>query len=291
MIKDAKNGKRYFMKTDKFLIHSDTLSYSEIVGNLTANWAGKELHYLDETDSTNIDAKQYAHKGAPHGTVIVADMQTAGRGRKGKTWQSPAGKAIYMTILLRPDFSPDKVSMLTLVMGLSVAQAVAEIPGLNPGIKWPNDIVIDQKKICGILTEMEVQAEDASYVVVGVGINVNNSSPDEFPEEIRQTATSLKIASGASYSRAALIGRVLYYFEKNYDTFVSSLDLSGLMEDYHKYLLNKDAEVKVLDPKGPYIGIARGINEAGELLVEKENGEVISVYAGEVSVRGLYGYV
>ena len=263
----------------------------DIGNNLTTKWAGKALYYLDETGSTNVDAKQYAREGSPHGTVVVADMQTAGRGRKGKTWQSPAGSSIYMTILLRPDFSPDKASMLTLVMGLSVAQAVAEIPDLHPGIKWPNDIVINQKKICGILTEMEVQEEDASYVVVGVGINVNNSSPEEFPEEIRQAATSLKIEAGRSHSREALLARVLYYFEKNYDTFVSSLDLSGLMEDYHKYLLNKDAEVKVLDPKGTYTGIARGINAAGELLVEKENGEVISVYAGEVSVRGVYGYV
>lgn len=272
-------------------MHSDVFSHSAIKDHLTTKWAGKELHYLNETDSTNMDAKRYAQAGAPHGTVIVTDMQTAGRGRKGKTWQSPAGKAIYMTILLRPDFSPDKASMLTLVMGLSVAQAVAEIPGLNPGIKWPNDIVIDQKKICGILTEMNTQAEDTRYVIVGVGINVNNNSPEDFPEEIRQTATSLKIESGTSYSRAALLGRVLYYFEKNYDTFVSFLNLSGLMEDYHKYLLNKDAEVKVLDPKGTYTGIARGINAAGELLVEKENGEVVSVYAGEVSVRGVYGYV
>ena len=279
------------MKTDERTEDSDVFSHREIMNSLTTDWAGKELHYLDETDSTNMDAKQYAREGAPHGTVVVADMQTAGRGRKGKTWQSPAGKAIYMTILLRPDFSPDKASMLTLIMGLSVAQAVAEIPDLHPGIKWPNDIVIDQKKICGILTEMEVQAEGASYVVVGVGINVNNNSPDEFPEEIRQVATSLKIESGRSHSRAALIGRVLSYFEKNYDTFVSSLDLSAVIEDYHKFLLNKDAEVRVLDPKGTYTGIARGINVAGELLVEKENGEITPVYAGEVSVRGLYGYV
>ncbi len=269
----------------------DILSSSEIASRLTTKWAGQKLYYYDETDSTNIDAKRCAEEGAPHGTTVIANMQTAGRGRRGRMWQSPPGSAVYMTIMLKPDFAPDKASMLTLVMALSVADAIAETIGLQAGIKWPNDVVVNSKKVCGILTEMNVESDYIQYVVIGVGINANNGSLEEFPEEIRQTATSLKIESGVHISRAALIERVLFHFEKNYDIFVSSLDLSELMEAYDKRLLNLDAEVRVLDPKGEYSGIAKGINSSGELLVEKEDGSIAQVYAGEVSVRGVYGYV
>lgn len=269
----------------------DVLSKGEIASRLTTKWAGRSLYYLDETGSTNIDAKRYAEDGAGHGTVIVADMQRSGKGRRGRMWQSPPGSAIYMTIILKPDFLPDKASMLTLVMALSVAGGIAETTSLTAGIKWPNDIVVNKKKVCGILTEMNTEQDYIQYVVIGVGINVNNAEPEEFPEEIRQTATSLRIEMGDKVIRAALIERVLLNFERNYDTFVRTLDLSGLMKTYNEHLLNLDAEVKVLDPKGEYTGIARGINETGELLVEKEDGAVVEVYAGEVSVRGLYGYV
>ena len=275
----------------RLLESPDILSESEILSRLTTDWAGRTLHYFNETGSTNIDAKRYAEEGAPHGTTIVAEMQTAGRGRRGRLWQSPAGSAIYMTILLKPQFIPDKASMLTLVMALSVADAIVEVTGLSAGIKWPNDIVVNKKKVCGILTEMNAELDYIQYVVIGVGINVNNNNPEEFPEEIRQTATSLKIESGMQISRAVLLERVLAHFEKNYNIFTEKLDLSALMEAYDARLLNLNAEVRVLDPKGEYTGIARGINPAGELLVEKENGEVVPVYAGEVSVRGLYGYI
>lgn len=275
----------------RLLESPDILSENEVASRLSTDWAGRTIHYFDETGSTNIDAKRYAEEGAPHGTTVIADMQAAGRGRRGKTWQSPSGSAIYMTILLRPDFMPDKASMLTLVMALSVADAIAEMTGLPTGIKWPNDIVINKKKVCGILTEMNAELDYIQYVVIGVGINVNNNSPEEFPEEIRNRATSLKIESGVQISRAALLERVLAHFEKNYHSFTDTLDLSRLMEAYDARLLNLNAEVKVLDPKGGYTGTARGINPTGELLVEKETGEVISVYAGEVSVRGLYGYI
>ena len=275
----------------RLLESPDILSESEILSRLTTDWAGRTLHYFDETGSTNIDAKRYAEEGEPHGTTVVANMQSAGRGRRGRLWQSPAGSAIYMTILLKPRFIPDKASMLTLVMALSVADAIVEATGLSAGIKWPNDVVVNKKKVCGILTEMNVELDYIQYVVIGVGINVNNNSPEEFPEEIRQTATSLKIESGMQISRAALLERVLAHFEKNYNIFTKTLDLSALMEAYDSRLLNLNAEVRVLDPKGEYTGIARGINPTGELLVEKENGEVVPVYAGEVSVRGLYGYI
>ena len=271
----------------------DILSGSEIVSRLTTKWAGRNLHYFDMTGSTNNDAKRLAEEGDPHGTVVVADIQNTGKGRRGRAWQTLPGTALSFTLLLRPEFAPDRASMLTLVMALSVAQAVEEISDVTAAIKWPNDIVVNKKKICGMLTEMTMTPEmdEIQYVVVGVGININNGSPEEFQEEIRGTATSLKIETGRQINRAELLERVLVRFEDNYETFLGTLDLSKLREAYQKHLQGVGNEVRVLDPAGEYTGISHGINDQGELIVEKENGEKVQVYAGEVSVRGLYGYV
>ena len=268
----------------------DIMDESEIGSRLHTRWAGSELHYYAETGSTNADAKQFAEQGAVHGTLVVADTQTSGRGRRGHSWQSPAGTTIAMSLVCRPDFSPEKASMLTLVMGLAVADAIAEVTGLDTKIKWPNDTVINQKKVTGILTEMSAEPDYIQYVIIGIGINVN-SGIEAFPEEIRDMATSLKIESKKQISRAEIIAAVMKYFENYYEIFCRTQDLSGIREAYHKRLANLNADVKVLDPKGTYPGIARGIDEDGNLLVELSDGTVQKVNAGEVSVRGLYGYV
>lgn len=272
---------------------ADVLSESEIASRLTTKWAGRKLYYLDTTGSTNNDAKRMGEEGEPHGTMVVADIQTAGKGRRGRSWQSLSGTSLSFTILLRPDFAPDKASMITLVMALSVAEAVEETTGTAVGIKWPNDIVMNRKKICGMLTEMTMTPEmdEIQYVVVGAGINVNNASPEEFHEDVRPTATSLRIETGQMYNRAQLLDKVLLRFENNYEIFLETMDLSGLRERYQAHLLNMGAQVRVLDPAGEYTGTAEGIDMQGELIVMKENGERTPVYAGEVSVRGLYGYV
>lgn len=272
---------------------ADAYSASEIASRLQTTWAGRNLHFFASTGSTNPDAKHFAEEGEPHGTIVVADRQTAGRGRRGRSWASPAGTSIYFTIVVRPQFAPDKASMITLVTALSVAQAIEEVTGLPAEIKWPNDIVVHRKKVCGILTEMSMTPEmdEIQFVVAGVGVNTNHDSPEDFPEEIRETATSLKIESGRQIDRAGLLERILARFEGNYDTFVRIEDLSGLREAYQTHLINMDAQVLVLDPAGEYTGIARGISKTGELIVERDNGEQVLVYAGEVSVRGLYGYV
>ena len=272
---------------------TDILSGSEVASRLTTKWAGRKLYYYDVTGSTNNDAKRLAEEGEPHGTVVVADIQNAGKGRRGRAWQTLPGTALSFTLLLRPEFAADKASMITLVMALSVAEAVEEAAGIAATIKWPNDIVVNKKKICGMLTEMTMTPEmdEIQYIVVGAGINVNNGSPDEFQEEIRGTATSLKIETGRRINRAELLGRVLVRFEENYATFLKTLDLSRLRDAYQKHLQGVGAEVRVLDPAGEYTGVSHGINDHGELIVIKENGERVQVYAGEVSVRGLYGYV
>lgn len=266
----------------------DVLSLSELKTRIKTKMAGSHLLYFDVVGSTNIEAKKQAENGAPEGLLVVADKQEAGRGRRGRSWESPAGVNIFMTLLLRPSFSPGKASMITLVMALSVAQAVSEAAGLTAKIKWPNDVVVNKKKVVGILTELTMETDYIQYLVCGVGINVNQMS---FPETIAQTATSLYLEGGRQVNRAGLIEKVMERFEENYEIFLRTEDMSGLTEPYNRLLVNKEERVRVLDPKGEYDGLSRGINKMGELIVEKQDGSVENVYAGEVSVRGIYGYV
>ncbi len=266
----------------------DVLSLSELKTRIKTKMAGSHLLYFDVVGSTNIEAKKQAENGAPEGLLVVADKQEAGRGRRGRSWESPAGVNIFMTLLLRPSFSPGKASMITLVMALSVAQAVSEAAGLTAKIKWPNDVVVNKKKVVGILTELTMETDYIQYLVCGVGINVNQMS---FPETIAQTATSLYLEGGRQVNRAGLIEKVMERFEENYEIFLRTEDMSGLTEPYNRLLVNKEERVRVLDPKGEYDGLSRGINEMGELIVEKQDGSEENVYAGEVSVRGIYGYV
>lgn len=239
-------------------------------------------------DSTNTWGKRLAEEGAPHGTLVVADEQTQGRGRRGRSWQSPKGTNISMTLILRPDLEPARASMLTIVMGLSVAQGLKELLKLPVQIKWPNDAVLNGHKLCGILTEMSAQIDYINYVVVGTGINVNLP---EVPEELKDIATSLLIETGHRVNRAEVIGAVLRAFARNYESFLAAGDLTGLLNAYNEILANRDRQVRVLDPKEPYEGVALGINARGELLVKKADGSISEVYAGEVSVRGLYSYI
>lgn len=263
------------------------------IPDLQTGWAGQHFFYQENTDSTNADAIALAERGAPHGTVAAADAQSAGRGRRGRSWQSPAGVAVYFTILLRPEFSPNKASMITLVMALSAAEAVEEVCGLSAEIKWPNDIVIHGKKVCGILTEMSVKPGTGAieYVVAGVGVNVNQAQREAFSPEIRECATSLLLEGGCVYSREELLRKILERFEENYETFEQAMSLQPLKDAYEARLAGMGGAVRVLDPAGEYTGISRGINSEGELLVEREDKTYVRVYAGEVSVRGLYGYV
>ncbi|MBO5283087.1 MAG: biotin--[acetyl-CoA-carboxylase] ligase [Lachnospiraceae bacterium] len=266
-------------------MNGETLA-GQIEKNTT--WLAKNLFFQEETDSTNEDIKRLAREGAMHGTLAVADMQTAGKGRRGRTWASPKGESVYMSLLLRPECMPDQASALTLVMALAVLEAIEELAPGKSGIKWPNDIVMNSRKVCGILTEMSLEKNAIGYVVVGVGINANQLF---FEEEISATATSIARELGRKIERESLIGRVLYYFEQEYAEYEKTWDLTGLVEKYNTYLLNKDRQVRVLDPKGEYEGTALGINTKGELLVRKKSGDLVEVYAGEVSVRGIYGYV
>ena len=257
-----------------------------IADQIHTKWAGKTVHFAREMDSTNLWIKRLAKVGAPEGTLALAEFQSAGRGRLGRSWEVPEGTSVMMSILLRPKFEPQYAPTLTLVMGMAVAKAVKNL-GFDVSIKWPNDVVVSHKKICGILTEMGVRDGKIDYAVIGVGINVNIK---EFPEEMADKATSLYLESGKEFDRSQIPGLVMEAFEKYYEKFAATCDLSGLKEEYESILANYNQPVRVL-AKEPYEGVARGITDGGELLVEKTDGTIVAVSAGEVSVRGLYSYV
>lgn len=266
----------------------DTIAAREVGSRLTTRRMGKEIRYFTRIDSTNQYAKRLAEEGAPEGTLVIADEQTAGKGRSGRHWVTPPKEAIAFTLILRPKLLPEKISMVTLVMGLSVVNAVNALYGIGAGIKWPNDAVCGGKKLCGILTEMNAEIGEVHYIVIGVGINANLTW---FPEEIRSIATSLRLELGHEVNRAELIAAVMSEFERLYGLFEARGDLKDLREEYNAVCRNEGRPVRVLDPKGAYTGISHGINDRGELLVEQEDGTVRQVGSGEVSVRGIYGYV
>ncbi len=267
---------------------TDRLSGAEIESCIKGGLIGNRVVYFEETDSTNTRAKALAEEGAPEGTLVVAEKQNAGKGRRGRGWSSPPGSGIWMSVILRPDMEPSRASMLTLVAALGVSEGISRVTGIMPGIKWPNDLVLSGKKICGILTEMTTELDSIQYVVIGMGINVNT---DEFPTEIRDRASSLYLESGRTWKRGSLIGAMAHAMGEYYEEFLKVKDLSLLKEEYEKGLVNLNRRVTVLAREGAWDGICRGIDSQGELLVERENGDVRQVLSGEVSVRGIYGYV
>lgn len=248
----------------------------------------KNIRYYKQLDSTNTKISELARDGAEHGTVVVAECQTAGKGRRGRIWESPVGDNIYMSVLLRPTFETDKAPMLTLVMAYSVADALRKRGFSDVQIKWPNDLVLSEKKLCGILTEMHLNGSEIDHVVVGVGVNVNTSA---FSEELVDKATSLFLECGKLMEKDAIITDILERFMEMYERFVKAGDLKFLQEDYNAILVNKNREVCILETGNEYTAYALGVNEKGELLVRLEDGTIKQVYAGEVSVRGVYGYI
>lgn len=265
----------------------DILSKNELVSIRKTKWVGTEICYFDVTDSTNTQAKSLGEGDAPNGTLVVAGKQESGRGRRGRSFESPAGTGIFMTLLLRPEIEPQNASMLTLVSALAVAKGIEHMVDLSVQIKWPNDIVINGKKVCGILTEMSAQMDYVNYIVIGIGINVGN---EEFPEEIKDVATSIYLESGKHINRAMLIEKIWEEFEDYYELYEKTQDLSSLVKEYDSYLVNRGQKVRVLDSKEPYEGKAMGITDRGELIVDTWEARRL-VSAGEVSVRGVYGYV
>lgn len=279
---DAVNNKGYRLTGG-----ADVLTEQELMSIPKTKWLGKRFYCYEEINSTNTRAKQLADEGAEHGTVVVSEIQTQGRGRRGRQWTSRRGEGIWFSLILKPDIPPEKASTLTLVTALAVVGAIRQVTGTQPLIKWPNDVVLSGKKVCGILTELSAQIDYVNHIVVGIGINVKER---EFPEEFAGSATTLMEEGAKPFLRAELLMAVLEEFEHYYELYLETLDMGLMLEEYNQYLVNRNQPVKVLDPAGEYQGVAIRINRRGELLVERE-GSIVPVSSGEVSVRGIYGYV
>lgn len=256
----------------------------ELEQGLKTKTMGQTIYFYEETDTTNNRARELALEGAPEGTLVVAEKQTAGRGRRGKVWESPLGTGIWMSLVLRPQIAPAEASVLTLLCGLATAEAIEAETGLSAGIKWPNDILINGKKAVGILTEMDCEMSEVHFVIPGIGINVNTAS---FPPEIADIATSLYLECGKTVSRRRLVHKVLERLEEHYETFLRTGSFAAMLEDYRKHCITLGKEVHVLG-REPFFAEALNITPEGELLVRRaDNGKEEVVFSGEVSIRGV----
>lgn len=272
----------------KLISSPDILGEEEIHYNLNTKLIGQKIITFDQLGSTNQEAKKVALEGMEEGTIIIADEQIAGKGRRGRNWVSPPGTGIWMSIILRPDTQPQNASMLTLIAGLAVCKVIHQITSMKALIKWPNDIVINGKKICGILTEMNSEIDFINFVVIGIGINVNIP---EFPPELDNIATSLMLEGNKKYKRKTLVKKILEEFEVCYNKYLQTEDLQGIIDDYNSYCVNIGREVRVISKSEEITGRVKCVTPKGELIISTSNGDDILVTSGEVSVRGIYGYV
>lgn len=266
----------------------DLLTKEEISSCLTTKWLGRNLICYDTLDSTNLEIRRQGEAYAPHGMTVFTEEQTMGKGRRGRNWVGKPGVGIWMSFLLRPKIAVEHSSMLTLIAALAVTRAVREETGIESKIKWPNDIIVGEKKICGILTELSAQMDELNYIVVGIGINANIEA---FSAELKEKATSLYLESGNKVHRASLAAQVLKTFELYYEEFLKTEDLKLVMEEYNSLLVHMNQKIKVIRGSKEEHFISRGINDQGELMVEDDYGRKSAVISGEVSVRGILGYV
>lgn len=245
--------------------------------------------WFDCIGSTNDHAKELAQNGAPHGTVLIADRQTGGRGRLGRRFESPAGAGVYMSVILRPDCKPDQLMHLTCATAVAMCDAVEATAGFRPGIKWTNDLVFNTRKLGGILTELSVDPTTGlvSYAVVGVGINCRQKRED-FPPELQDMAASLSMVSGKSVDREQLASAMICSFaDMGRDLLVKREEI---MAAYSSDCITIGKDIVLLRGDEKRYGHAVGLDAEGGLLVRFADGSVETVASGEVSVRGMYGY-
>lgn len=255
---------------------------------LAEGWAAREAWYFQELDSTNAEAKRRAIQGAAHGTLVLAEAQSAGRGRRGRGWHSPQGAGLWLSMVLRPDMAPDRLAGLTLLIALAVADACERVSGVRAGVKWPNDVVVGGKKVCGILLEMAANPEAVEWVVAGVGINVRQCAED-FPQELRASATSLVNEGGEVPERRELLLAFLEALERLYAAWADG-GMEALRADMLARSVTLGQLVRVEAPGETFVGTAKDIDETGALWVEYEDGTLRRVLAADVSVRGVMGY-
>lgn len=246
----------------------------------------RDVLVYEQIDSTNKEAKRMGMEGKKN-LLIISEEQLSGSGRRGKGWVSVKKTGVYMTILLKPELTPSQGAMLTLIAGVSVLRAIKSLTNMECKIKWPNDIVLNNKKICGILTEMSSEIDFINYLVIGIGINVNQSIMEE---DIKEIGTSLRLEGGQTYNRKQLIIQVIEEFEPLYNQYLEEKSLNFIIEEYNRDCINIGKMVKIEEGSNMFIGKALEVNNEGELIVELEDKSIKTIGSGEVSVRGLYGY-
>ena len=260
----------------------DKLLPAEIQTGLHTAVLGKMIHYYHEVESTNNEAKRAAAGGVPEGCIVVAESQSGGRGRVARGWFSPAEKGIWLSVVLRPPFLPHHAPKCTLMAAVAVTRAIRQVANLSCGIKWPNDILLNGKKLVGILTEMSAEMDAINYVVIGLGINVNIAH-DDFPEELRSSATSLLVAGGQPVKRADLVCAVLQEMETLYDHTIHN-GFAAILNEWRELSVTLGQVVNVVAPDEQYTGTAVDIDDEGALLVNTPAG-LRRVIAGDVSIR------
>ncbi len=273
----------------RLLEPTKALCREEILAALPQNHPWRSgIQYFDTIDSTNTYAKALASAGAPEGTVIIADSQTGGRGRLGRSFHSPAGMGIYLSAILRPNCAPGALMHLTCAVAEAMCDAIDGTVHRRPGIKWTNDLVLDKKKLAGILTELSIEAESGlvQYAVVGIGVNCCQR-PEDFPAQIRDTATSLQAQTGSMIDRNRLCAAMIES--------IQSMRLlpqkAQIMAQYRKDCVTIGQSVSVIRGDSVRHADALEVDDDGALIVRYDSGEIAAVSSGEVSVRGMYGYV
>lgn len=275
---ESKKNEGYILNTN-----NNILSKEIIKKNTTAKIFGKEIDILKTVDSTNNYLKLKAQDKADEGLVAIAEQQTEGKGRKGKSFFSPAGSSIYMSVLLKPKIKISNINLITIIAAISVVEAIYNTTEIQTSIKWVNDVMYNNKKLCGILTEASIEGEsgDINYIVLGIGINVKKIN---FPDDIKNVATSLGNITSIDYNRNELIGQLLTQLENNYNKLFSN-NQCELINSYRNYLSMLGNEINVILSDSTYTAKALDIDENAHLIIQLPSGEITKINCGEISIK------
>jgi BirA family biotin operon repressor/biotin-[acetyl-CoA-carboxylase] ligase len=240
----------------------------------------RRIHHFFKVDSTNLVALRLGHDGDPHGALVIAEEQVAGRGQAGRAWHSEKSSGIYVTVLLRPEIPPIDAPLITLLTGLAVHAAIADQTGLKADIRWPNDVLVNGKKVCGILTEMHAEPGRIHFVVVGIGLNVNNQS---LPKDLAALATSLRIEGGRAVSRIELLAKLLRHLDRDYNQFLREGGAPVLRRFAEVSTYAEGHRVRIVNGRESFTGTTAGIEPNGMLRVQRDDGPIQAVISGRVT--------
>jgi BirA family biotin operon repressor/biotin-[acetyl-CoA-carboxylase] ligase len=258
----------------------DILRLKDIRHGLRTKAIGKEIHFSQELTSTNTLAMGLAADGVPEGTVVIAETQTSGKGRLGRKWISPKGN-LYLSVVLRPNIPMHKAPLITLTGAVAVASAIRTTSGLEAGIKWPNDILISGKKVCGLLTEMSAEQDRIRHIVLGIGVDVNMEM-GELPPDVRSLSTTLAAEAGAKINRTALLQQVLRDLERWYQKFLAND--GDVLDEWKKLNITVGNRITVSGAGEALNGLAQGVDSDGRLIMRLDNGTVRTLAAGDVTI-------